>query len=42
MRYQQNIEGRKIAMVILSRQQWPHLRPFVQLAIDAVNAAKAW
>ena len=40
MQYQQSLEGRKIAVVILSRQQWPHLRPFVQLAIDAVNAAK--
>jgi hypothetical protein len=39
MRYQQNIEGRKIAVVILSRQQWPQLRPHVQLVVDAVNAA---
>jgi hypothetical protein len=41
MRYQQIIEGRKIAVVILSRQQWPQLRPHVQLVVDAVNAAKS-
>jgi len=40
MQYQQNIAGRKIAVVILSRQQWPQLRPHVQLVIDAVNAAE--
>jgi hypothetical protein len=40
LRYQQNIEGRKIAVVILSRQQWPQLQPHVQLVVDAVNAAK--
>jgi hypothetical protein len=39
MQYQQNITGRKIAVVILSRQQWPQLRPHVQLVVDAVNAA---
>ncbi len=41
MRYQQNIEGRRIAVVILSRQQWPQLRPHVELVIDAVNTAKS-
>jgi hypothetical protein len=40
MRYQQNIEGRKIAVVILSRQQWPQLRPHVHLVVSAVNAAR--
>jgi hypothetical protein len=39
MQYQQNLAGRKIAVVILSRQQWPQLRPHVQLVVDAVNAA---
>jgi hypothetical protein len=29
MQYQQNITGRIIAVVILSRQQWPQLRPHV-------------
>src|ERR1017187_9830795 len=39
MQYQQNLAGRKITVVILSRQQWPQLRPHVQLVVDAVNAA---
>src|ERR1017187_10511098 len=41
MRYQQNIEGRKIAVVILSRQQWPQLRPHVQLVVDAIDKSTA-
>ena len=39
MQYQQNLAGRKITVVILSRQQWPQLRPHVQLVVHAVNAA---
>jgi hypothetical protein len=39
LRYQQNLAGRKIAVVILGRQQWPQLRPHVQRVIDAVDAA---
>ena len=39
MRYQQNLAGRKIAIVVLGQQQWPQLRPHVQLVVDAVNAA---
>ncbi len=30
MRYQQNLTGRKIAVVVLGRQQGPDLRPHVQ------------
>ncbi len=37
--YQQNLTGRKIAIVVLGRQQWPQLRPHIQLVINAVNAA---
>jgi hypothetical protein len=40
MRYQQNLAGRKIAIVVLGRQQWPQLRPYIQRVIDAVNAAE--
>ena len=40
IQYQQNIAGRKISVLILSRQQWPQLRPHVQLVVDAVNAAR--
>src|SRR5579863_2729016 len=39
MRYQQNLARRKIAIVVLGRQQWPELRPHVQIVVDAVNAA---
>jgi hypothetical protein len=41
MQYQKNIAGRKIAVVILSRQQWPQLRLHVQLVVDAINAARS-
>jgi hypothetical protein len=39
MRYQQNLAGRRIAIVVLGRQQWPQLHPHVQRVVDAVNAA---
>lgn len=39
MRYQQSLAGRKIAVLVLSRQQWGQLLPHVQLVVDAVNAA---
>jgi hypothetical protein len=39
MRYQQNLAGRKIAVLILGLQQWEQLRPHVQLVIEALNAA---
>jgi hypothetical protein len=39
MRYQQNLAGRKIAIIVLGKQQWPELRLHVQLVVAAVNAA---
>jgi hypothetical protein len=39
MRYQQNLAGRRIAVVVLGQQQWPQLRPHIQCVIEAVNAA---
>ena len=39
IRYQQNLADRKIAIVVLGQQQWPHLRPHIQRVVDAVNAA---
>jgi hypothetical protein len=39
MRYQQNPAGRKIAIVVLGRQQWPELRLHIHRAVKAVNAA---
>jgi predicted nuclease of predicted toxin-antitoxin system len=39
IRYQQNLAGRKIAIVVLGRQQWPDLQAHVQLVVAAVDAA---
>ncbi len=39
MRYQQNLTGRTIAIVVLGNQQWPELRAYIQLVVEAVNAA---
>jgi hypothetical protein len=39
MRYQQNLAGRRIAIVVLGQQQWPQLRPHIQRVIEAVNGA---
>jgi hypothetical protein len=41
IRYQQKLAGRKIAILVLGRQQWPQLRPHVQRVVDAVNAITA-
>jgi hypothetical protein len=39
IRYQQNLTGRKIAIVVIRKQQWPDLKPHVQVVVAAVNAA---
>src|SRR5277367_2916347 len=39
MGYQQNLAGRKIAILVLGLQQWPQLRPHIQQVIDAVNSS---
>ena len=39
IRYQQNLTSRKIAIVLLGKQQWPELQAHVQLVVAAVNAA---
>lgn len=39
IRYQQDLTHRKIAIVVLGRQQWPQLRPYVQPVVEAVNKA---
>jgi hypothetical protein len=39
MRYQRNLAGRKIAVVVLGQQQWPLLRPHIHLVVGAINAA---
>ncbi len=37
--HQQNLQGRKIAIVVLGNQQWPVLRVYVRAVVDAVNTA---
>ena len=39
MRCQQNLTGRRIAIVVLGNPQWPVLRHHVALVVAAVNAA---
>jgi hypothetical protein len=39
IRYQQNLKGRKIAIVVLGNPQWPVLRRHVDRVVVAVNAA---
>ena len=39
MRYQQNLTGRILAIVILGNQQWPDVRPHLDRIAAAVNAA---
>jgi hypothetical protein len=39
MRYQQNLEGRRIAIVFIGTPQWPALRPYVERVVAAINDA---
>jgi hypothetical protein len=39
IRYQQNLTGRKIAIVVLGTPQWPLVRLYVERVVLAVNAA---
>ena len=39
IRYQQNLTGRKIALVILGNQQWPVVRLYLDRIAAAVNAS---
>ena len=39
IRYQQNLAGRKIAIIVLGNAQWPVLRQHVQRVITAVDGA---
>jgi hypothetical protein len=39
MRYQQNLTGRRIALVVLSTPQWPLVRLHIERIAAAVNAA---
>ena len=39
IRYQQNPEHRKIALVVLEHSQWPMVKLVVRTIVDAVNEA---
>ena len=39
IQYQQNLEGRKIAVVVLSTPQWPVVRLHIERIAAAVNVA---
>ena|SRR5437016_5498152 len=39
MKYQRNLIGRTIAIVVIGVQQWPALEPHVARVVAAVNAA---
>jgi len=39
IRYQQNLNERRIAFVVLGNQQWPVLQQYVERVLAAVNAA---
>lgn len=40
IRYQQNLTGRKIAVVVLGKGRWRLIRPSIPQIVAAVNAAK--
>ena len=39
IRYQQNLAGRTISIVVIGCQQWPALQPHIDRVVAAVNAA---
>jgi hypothetical protein len=38
MRYQQNLTGRRIALVVLSTSRWPVVRLHIEKIVAAINA----
>jgi hypothetical protein len=40
IRYQQNMEGRRIAVMALTCQQWPELEPYVQVVIEELGSIR--
>ena len=39
MRYQQNLSGRKISVIVLSQAQWPVLKLYTDRVLAAIEAA---
>ena len=40
IQYQQNLEARKIALVVLENSQWPMVKQVAEKIVAAVNAAR--
>ena len=40
IRYQQNLTGRSIAIVLITKQQWPELRNHTSLVDSAISSAQ--
>ena len=40
LRYQQSLDGRRIAIVVLGKGRWRLIRPVIESVVDAVNAAQ--
>lgn len=40
LRYQQNLAGRKLAIVVLGKARWRLIRACISSVVDAVNQAK--
>jgi len=40
LRYQQNLEARRIAIVVLGKGRWKLIRPAIASVVEAVNAAQ--
>ncbi|MEP7366873.1 MAG: hypothetical protein ABI972_26750 [Acidobacteriota bacterium] len=40
IRYQQNLSGRKIAIIVLGNQQWPDVKLHLDRIVAAVNAVQ--
>jgi hypothetical protein len=38
MRFQQNLTGRKIAVVVLSSEKWPRIKAYIERVISAIDA----
>jgi len=40
LRHQQNLEGRRLAVFVLGRGNWPEIMPYVPQIVSSINAIK--
>jgi hypothetical protein len=40
LRYQQNLAGRKLAIIVLPSGRWPKLKPYVPVIIQTIDSAR--